>query len=93
MNFRVHYVPGDLDVDITLERLEVEEGSKRTITPKYLFVSVQQGSSDMTFLFNVTRTPRHGQIDVLASNRVDVTRPNATFFTSEEISGIYFAPF
>ena len=39
------------------------------------------------FLFNVTRTPRHGRIDVLASNRVDVSRTNATFFTSDEISG------
>ena len=38
--FRIHHVPGDLDVSITLERLEVEEGSKRTISQKYLFISV-----------------------------------------------------
>ena len=80
--FRIHHVPGDMDVDITLERLEVEEGSKRTISSKYLFV---KATDIRHFLFNVTKTPRHGQIDVLSTNKVDVERGNASFFTSDEI--------
>ena len=37
------------------------------------------------FVFNITRTPVHGAIDVLAPNKVDVVRANTTFFTSDEI--------
>ncbi len=81
--FKVHYVPGDADVDITLESLEVEEGAKKAITNKYLDIRASDGRH---FVFNVTRTPLHGQIDVLASNKVDVMRSNTSFFTSSEIS-------
>ena len=80
--FRLHHIPGDTNVDITLERLEVEEGSKRTISSKYLNV---RASDIRHFLFNITRTPRHGQIDILGANQIDVERRNATFFTSDEI--------
>ena len=34
--FSVHYLPGDDDVDVTLESLEVEEGAKKAVTEKYL---------------------------------------------------------
>ncbi|CAB4068416.1 CSPG4 [Lepeophtheirus salmonis] len=50
--FEIYHVPGDSEVEITLERLEA---------------------------------PRHGQLDVLSANKLDVLRSNATFFTSEEI--------
>ena len=81
--FSVFYVPGDTNVDITLERLEVEEGSKRTISKRYLYV---HSIGIQHFLFNVTKSPHHGQIDVLAPNKVDVDRAKATFFTSDEIN-------
>ena len=81
--FSLFYVPGDTNVDITLERLEVEEGSKRTISKRYLFV---HSVGIKHFLFNITKSPHHGQIDVLAPNKVDVERAKATFFTSDEIS-------
>ena len=80
--FVIHHIPGDTDVDITLGRLEVEEGAKKAITAKYLNI---QASDIKHFVFNVTRAPQHGQIDILASNRVDVMRSNSSFFTSEEI--------
>ena len=80
--FHLRHVPGDADVDIDLERLEVEEGGKKTVTTKYIRIQV---SDIRHFVFNVTRTPRHGQIDILAANRVDVARANSTFFTSEEL--------
>ena len=80
--FRIHHVPGDTDVDITLERLEVEEGAKRIISKKYLFIR----ASDMRhFVFNVTRSPVHGNIDILSTNKIDVDRANATYFTLNEI--------
>ena len=34
--FSVIYQPGDDDVDVTLESLEVEEGAKKAVTEKYL---------------------------------------------------------
>ncbi len=40
------------------ERLEVEEGSKRTISKRYLFV---HSVGIKHFLFNVTKSPHHGQ--------------------------------
>ena len=80
--FRVHHVPGDTDIDITLERLEVEEGAKRIISKKYLFIR----ASDMRhFVFNVTRSPVHGNIDILSKNKIDVDRANTTYFTLNEI--------
>ena len=81
--FSIHYLPGDDDIDVTLETLEVEEGAKKTVTQKYLDISASDGRH---FVFNVTRSPRHGQIDVLASNKMDVMRSNTSFFTSSEIS-------
>lgn len=69
-------------MDITLERLEVEEGARRTISPKYLNV---QAPDIIHFVFNVTRTPVHGSLDILAPNKVDIIRANTTFFTSDEI--------
>ena len=80
--FRIHHVPGDTDVDITLERLEVEEGAKRIISKKYLFI---RASDIRHFVFNVTRSPVHGNIDILSRNKIDVERANTTFFTSSEI--------
>lgn len=80
--FKLHYVPGDTTVDIILERLEVEEGARRTISKKYLNV---RAPDILHFIFNVTRTPSHGQIDILALNKVDTMRSNTTFFTSDEI--------
>nr|XP_040572532.1 chondroitin sulfate proteoglycan 4-like [Lepeophtheirus salmonis] len=80
--FEIYHVPGDSEVEITLERLEVEEGGKKTITQKYLNIV----ASDIRhFVFNITKAPRHGQLDVLSANKLDVLRSNATFFTSEEI--------
>ncbi len=58
-HFKLHYVPGDTTVDITLERLEVEEGARRTISKKYLDM---RAPDIQHFVFNVTRTPQHGQI-------------------------------
>ena len=69
-------------MDITLERLEVEEGARRTISKKYLNV---QAPDIIHFVFNVTRTPAHGSLDILAPNKVDIIRANTTFFTSDEI--------
>ena len=69
-------------MDITLERLEVEERARRTISKKYLNVVAPD---IVHFVFNITRTPVHGAIDVLAPNKVDVVRANTTFFTSDEI--------
>ncbi|TRY66991.1 hypothetical protein TCAL_11761 [Tigriopus californicus] len=80
--FHLHYVPGDADVEITLERLEVDEGGKKAITPKYLNIKV---SDIHHFVYNVTKPPQHGQIDILAANKVEVMRRNTSFFTSEEI--------
>ena len=80
--FRIHHVPGDTDVDITLERLEVEEGAKRIISKKYLYI---RASDIRHFVFNVTRSPVHGNIDILSRNKIDVDRANTTFFTSTEI--------
>ena len=80
--FKLHYVPGDTTVDITLERLEVEEGARRTISKKYLNV---MAPDIVHFVFNITRTPKHGTIDILAPNKVDIVRANTTFFTSDEI--------
>jgi len=77
------FILGDTNVDITLERLEVEEGSRRTISKRYLFI---RAAGHHHFIFNVTKSPHHGQIDVLSTNKVDVDRPRATYFTSEEIS-------
>ena len=57
--FSLFYVPGDTNVDITLERLEVEEGSKRTISKRYLYV---HSVGIKHFLFNVTKSPHHGQV-------------------------------
>ena len=34
--FSIHYLPGDDDIDVTLETLEVEEGAKKAVTQKYL---------------------------------------------------------
>ena len=65
--FKISHVPGDTDVEITLERLEVEEGSKKALTEKYLRVEADDIDH---FVFNVTRAPRHGRIDVLAPNKV-----------------------
>ncbi len=81
--FDIHYFPGDSNVDINLETLEVEEGGKRAITRRHL--SITTTSSSASFVYNVTRAPSHGRVDVLASNRVDVARRNASFFTSEEV--------
>ena len=64
----MHYVPGDTTVDITLERLEVEEGARRTISKKYLNVVAPD---IVHFVFNITRTPVHGAVDVLALNKVN----------------------
>ena len=36
-------------------------------------------------MFNVTRSPVHGNIDILSRNKIDVERANTTFFTSSEI--------
>ena len=80
--FKLHYVPGDTTVDITLERLEVEEGARRTISKKLLNVVAPD---IIHFVFNITRTPAHGTIDVLAPTKVDIVRANTTFFTSDEI--------
>ena len=80
--FRIHHVPGDTDVDITLERLEVEEGAKRIISKKYLFI---RASNIRHFVFNVTRSPIHGNIDILSRNKIDIDRANTTFFTLNEI--------
>ena len=77
--FSLFYIPGDTNVDITLERLEVEEGSKRTISKRYLFV---HSIGIKHFLFNVTKSPHHGQIDVLAANKVDVERTRRGLCTS-----------
>jgi len=60
--FSLFYVPGDTNVDITLERLEVEEGSKRTISKRYLYV---HSVGIKHFLFNVTKSPHHGQVKTL----------------------------
>ena len=45
-----------------------------------------RASDDRHFVFNVTRGPRHGQVDVLASNKMDVMRSNTSFFTSAEVA-------
>ena len=45
-----------------------------------------RASDGRHFVFNVTRGPKHGMIDVLASNKMDVMRSNTSFFTSSEIS-------
>ena len=45
-----------------------------------------RASDGRHFVFNVTRGPRHGQVDVLASNKMDVMRSNTSFFTSAEIA-------
>jgi hypothetical protein len=55
---QIHHIPGDADVDITLESLEVEEGAKKAVTNKYLDIRASDGRH---FVFNVTKTPRHGQ--------------------------------
>ena len=49
-------------------------------------VCVPRASDGRHFVFNVTRGPRHGQVDVLASNKMDVMRANTSFFTSAEIA-------
>ena len=69
--FKLHYVPGDTTVDITLERLEVEEGARRTISKKYLNV---EAPDIVHFVFNITRTPSHGTLDVLSPHKVDIVR-------------------
>ncbi len=69
-------------MDITLERLEVEEGARRTITGKYLNLAAVDINH---FVFNITRSPSHGTLDVLAPNKVDLVRSNTSFFTSDEI--------
>ena len=61
----------------------MEEGAQKAVTNKYLDISADDIGS---FIYNVTRGPAHGRLDVLAPNRVDVVRPNATYFTSEELS-------
>ncbi len=82
--FEVHYVPGDANVDITLETLEVEEGGGRAITPRHL--SIRVASAPASFLFNVTRGPAHGALHVTDAQGVATVRENATFFTSEEVA-------
>lgn len=79
--FRIHHVPGQDDVEITLERLEVEEGAKKAITKRYLEI---RASKIGRFVFSVTRAPRHGVIDVVDGNTV--VRHNSSFFTSDEIA-------
>jgi len=81
--FNLHYVPGDTDVDVQLETLEVEEGGSRTLTNKYLSI---KAAGIHTVLFNVTRPPAHGRLDVLDRMRSIAARKNATYFTSEEIA-------
>ena len=58
---------GDSDVDVTLETLEVEEGAQKAITNKYLDIRADDIKS---FIYNVTRGPKHGRLDVLAPNKV-----------------------
>lgn len=70
-------------MDITLESLEVEEGAKKTISNRYLNIEAADGSK---FVFNVTKAPVRGQIDVVADDKVTIVRENATFFTSDEIA-------
>ena len=65
-----------------LERLEVEEGSRRTISKKHLNL---MAPDIIHFIFNITRNPVHGTIDVFAPNKVDIIRANTSFFTSDEI--------
>ena len=60
----------------------MEEGAKRTISKKYLNVIAPD---IVHFIFNITKTPVHGSIDILAPNKVDLVRGNTSFFTSDEI--------
>ncbi len=74
----VHLVPlatGDAAVDIKLETLDVEEGSQRFLSPKYLsFSSSASNANNAAFVFNVTRGPSHGWIDVMAEGGTSVVR-------------------
>ena len=85
--FRINYVPGDSDVEITLELLEVDEGGKKAITERYLNIrGTGGGGVSRHFVYNVTRSPKHGTIDILAGNKLEVARHNSSYFTSEEIA-------
>lgn len=70
--FSIEHVPGNEDVEIKLERLEVEEGGRKTISQRYLHFrrTDHPSGGDGHFLFNVTKPPRHGTLDVLAPNKV-----------------------
>ena len=81
--FEIFYSPGDTSVDITLESCEVEEGGRKVISTKYLEIrSLDYGQ----FAYNVTEPPRHGWLDVLAPNKVDVERKRTSYFTSAELA-------
>ncbi|CAL4067980.1 unnamed protein product [Meganyctiphanes norvegica] len=80
--FSIRHTPPPLDADIILERLEVKEGGKKKITKKVLYIEAP-GISQL--IYNITSSPKHGQINVNDESMIIPERYNTTYFTSHEI--------
>ncbi|KAF4525482.1 hypothetical protein B566_EDAN002340 [Ephemera danica] len=82
--FSLIHIPGPTSdpVRATLERLEVVEGGQQTITQSHLHLETSRVAA---VSYNITRSPRHGRIDVLKAGTTGVARSNTSWFDSREI--------
>lgn len=69
------------EVQVTLERLQVDEGGRRTLLPSHLDL---KAGVITALVYNVTHGPSHGRLEVVDA-RGNVVRRNTTYFTSSEL--------
>ncbi|KAG7313392.1 hypothetical protein JYU34_000510 [Plutella xylostella] len=69
-------------IHTTLERLQVTEGSRMVIPATHLNFRTDVVTN---LVFNVTRLPKHGKIEVV-NNDLKIMRDNTTYFTLQELN-------
>ncbi|OWR43702.1 putative Chondroitin sulfate proteoglycan 4 precursor [Danaus plexippus plexippus] len=85
----IRHVPGTSSSDhlsgrihTTLERLQVIEGSRMAIPATHLNFRTD---SITNLVFNITRPPKHGKIEVI-TDHLKILRDNTTYFTLQELN-------
>ncbi|XP_053624900.1 chondroitin sulfate proteoglycan 4 [Plodia interpunctella] len=74
---------------MTLERLQVTEGSRMVIPATHLNFRTETVTN---LVFNITRLPKHGKIEVI-NESLKIVRDNTTYFTLQELNSdrVYYS--
>lgn len=70
------------EVQVTLERLQVDEGSRQKLLPTHLDL---RASVITSLVYNITHGPQHGRVDVMDKTMQNIVRRNTSYFSSEEL--------